>query len=163
MADGITIQRVFDSPRKRVWEVWTDPELVKKWWGPKDFTAPSIKIDFKEGGKYIYCMHGPKGSEWDKDLYSAGVYKEIVPEEKLVATDYFSDEYGNKVDPSAAGMEVDMPSEMNVIVRFEDEDDNKTRLTIEYPLESDEEREALLKSGMEEGWNQSLDKLNLTL
>src|SRR5437879_13910376 len=95
----IVIERVFDAPREKVWEAWTTPEMVKKWWGPEGFTAPSIKIDLKVGGKYIYCMHGPVGSEWDKDMYSAGEFKEIVPNEKIVTTDYFSDEHGNKMNP----------------------------------------------------------------
>ncbi len=72
---GIVIERIFDAPRELVWRAWTDEEMTKKWWGPKDFTAPSIKIDLKVGGKYVFCMRGPKGSEWDKDMYSAGVYK----------------------------------------------------------------------------------------
>ncbi len=81
MADTktITIERIFNAPVEKVWKAWTTPEMVKKWWGPKDFTAPSIKIDFREGGKYVYDMRGPKGSEFDRDMYSAGVYKEIVP------------------------------------------------------------------------------------
>ncbi len=157
---GIVIERVFDAPRELVWKAWTDEEMAKKWWGPKDFTAPSIKIDLRVGGKYIFCMHGPKGSEYDKDLFSAGVYKEIVPNEKLVVTDYFSDENGNMVDPAVYGMKSDMPREMIVTVRFEDMGDNKTKLVIEYPKpESEAQFEAMKKSGMEVGWNQSLDKL----
>ena len=162
MADkkGILIERVFDAPRELVWKAWTIPEIVKKWWGPEGFTAPSIKIDLKVGGKYIYCMHGPKGSEWDRDLYSTGIYKEIIPMGKIVATDYFSDENGNKIDPKEYGMPADAPTEMNVIVKFEDAGDGRTRLVIEYPRpESDAQFEAMKKSGMEQGWNTSLDKL----
>ena len=46
----LVIERVLDAPRERVWEAWTDPEQMKKWWGPKDFTAPTVEIDLKEGG-----------------------------------------------------------------------------------------------------------------
>jgi uncharacterized protein YndB with AHSA1/START domain len=160
MKKEIIIERIFDAPRERVWEAWTDPELVKKWWGPEGFTAPSIKIDLKVGGKYIFCMHGPKGSEYDKDLYSAGVYKEIDPMEKIAASDYFSDENGNKIDPSAVGMGPDIPDEMNVIVKFEDVTNSKTKLSIVYPSpESEVQFKAMQKSGMIEGWNSSLDKL----
>lgn len=161
MADDrqIIISRVFDAPREMVWKAWIDPEMVKKWWGPKDFTAPSIKVDFRVGGKYIYCMHGPAGSEWDKDMYSAGEYKEIVPMEKLVVSDYFSDEEGNQVDPTTMGMPQDFPKEMDVTVTFEAIEDGKTKLSIIYTPASDTQREAMLKTGMEEGWNSSLDKL----
>lgn len=59
----ITISRIFDAPRESVWKMWTDPKEVKKWWGPKDFTAPEIKIDFTVGGKYLYCMRGAGASD----------------------------------------------------------------------------------------------------
>jgi len=162
MADekGVVIERVFDAPRNLVWQAWTDPEMVKKWWGPKDFWAPVVKIDLKVGGKYIFAMHGPAGSEFDKDMYSAGEYKEIVDSEKLVVTDYFSDENGNKVDPKEYGMQGDFPSEQEVTVRFEDAGEGKTKLSIEYPKpETEEQMKAMLASGMKEGWSTSLDKL----
>jgi uncharacterized protein YndB with AHSA1/START domain len=157
---GITIERVFDAPREMIWRAWTEPEMVKRWWGPQGFTAPSIKIDLRVGGKYVFCMHGPKGSEFDKDLYSAGVYKEIVPMEKLAVTDYFSDAEGNKIDPAVYGMTPDTPAEMDVVVTFEEAEGGKTKLTIKYPRpESEEKFQAMLTSGMVEGWNSSLDKL----
>lgn len=159
-AQGIVIERVFDAPKELVWKAWTDPEMVKKWWGPKHFYAPSIKIDLRVGGKYIFCMHGPKDSPYDKNLYSAGIYKEIVPNEKLVVTDYFSDENGNKTNPTEHGLSTDMPGEMEVTVLFEDIGNGKTKLSIVYPKpESEAQFEAMKKSGMEEGWGTSLDKL----
>lgn len=161
---GIEIIRVFDAPREMVWKAWTEPELIKKWWGPEGFSAPSIKVDLKVGGKYIFAMHGPAGSEWDKDMYSAGVYKEIVPHEKLVVTDYFSDEEGNKMTPDKQGMDVDFPEEMTVTVLFEEMEDGKTKLSINYPKpETEAQMEAMLKSGMKEGWASSLDKLEKSL
>ena len=89
----LVIERVVDAPLQRVWEAWTDPEQMKKWWGPKDFTAPSVEIDLKEGGKYLNCMRSPDGQEY----WSTGIYQEIVPMEKLVVTDSFADEQGNVV------------------------------------------------------------------
>ena len=53
------IAREFNAPREIVWKAWSDPEIIKKWWGPKTFSAPFIKNDFKIGGKYLYCMRGP--------------------------------------------------------------------------------------------------------
>lgn len=160
---GIVIERVFDAPREAVWKAWTEPEELKKWWGPVGFWAPSIKIDFRVGGKYIFCMHGPSGGEFDKDVYSGGVYLEIVPNEKLIVTDYFSDETGNKITPQEAGLEQpNFPDEQEVTVRFEDagEGEGKTRLSIEYPKPEDEEQyEAVKNSGMKDGWGSSLDKL----
>jgi uncharacterized protein YndB with AHSA1/START domain len=158
--NGIKIERVFDTPREMLWKAWTSPDMVKRWWGPEGFTAPSIKIDFRVGGKYVYSMHGPTGTEFDKDLYSAGIYKEIIPNEKLVITDYFSDENGNKINPTTVGMNSNMPDEMEVVVRFEDAGNGKTKLVIEYPKPvSEEQFQAMLKSGMQDGWNSSLNKL----
>lgn len=159
-AKGIIIERMIDAPHEAVWQAWTKPELIKKWWGPEGFSAPSIKVDLRVGGKYIFAMHGPQGSEWDKDMYSAGVYKEIVPGEKLVVTDYFSDEDGKIMEPVDFGQDPDFPKESTVTVLFEEKDQGKTKLSIIYPRpEKKEQLVAMLKSGMEAGWNSSLDKL----
>src|SRR5437867_12269293 len=82
----LVISRIFDAPRELVWKAWTDPERVKRWWGPKGFTAPYINIDFRTGGKYLYCMRGvavPGGEE--QDFWSAGTFQRIIPHEKIVA------------------------------------------------------------------------------
>jgi uncharacterized protein YndB with AHSA1/START domain len=71
----LVITRIFDAPREKVWKAWTDPERVKRWWGPKDFTAPVIKIDLRVGGKYLYCMRSPEV----KDFWSGGIFQEVVP------------------------------------------------------------------------------------
>ncbi|HEX7042843.1 MAG TPA: SRPBCC domain-containing protein [Patescibacteria group bacterium] len=155
----IIIEKIFNAPKNKVWEAWTDPELVKKWWGPEGFYAPSIKVDFKVGGKYIYAMHGPKGTQFDNDMYSAGVYKEIVPMEKLVVTDYFSDSEGNKLSPTEQGLPEGMPSEMTVTVLFEEIEENKTKLSIVYIPSSEKEHDAMIASRMEEGWSTSLNKM----
>ena len=161
MENGVTIEREFASPVEMLWKAWTDEELAKKWWGPEHFTAPIIKMDLRVGGKYLFAMHGPAGSQWDKNLYSAGVYKEIVPNKKLVISDYFSDENGNHTSPTEHGLESDMPEEMEVTILFEDLGNGKSKLTIKYPApKTPEEAEAMAKSGMIEGWNTSLDKLS---
>lgn len=157
--ERIIITRVFNAPKEKIWQAWTTLEQVQKWWGPAHFTAPSIKIDFRVGGKYIYAMHGPAGSEWDKDMYSAGIYREIVPNEKIVVTDYFSDENGNKTAPTEHGLSPDMPAEMEVVTKFEEIEPIKTKLSIEYTSKSEKEYEVMKQTRMEEGWGTSLDKL----
>lgn len=157
---ALQIERIFDAPKELVWKAWTDPEMVKEWWGPEGFSAPSIKTDLKVGGKYIYAMQGPAGSEWDKVMYSAGVFKEIVPNEKIVVSDYFSNENGEKMTPDKFGQNPNFPDELTVTVLFEETEDGKTKLSIKYPKpESKEAIEAMMASGMNEGWNSSLDKL----
>ena len=156
----LLITREFNASREKLWNAWTNPEEVMKWWGPENFTCPSAKIDLRVGGKYIYCMHGPAGTEFDKDMYSAGNYLEILPMEKLVIEDYFSDKDGNFMEPKEAGMKDDMPPKMTAYIAFEDAGMGKSKLIIEYDKpESGKQFEAMLNSGMKEGWASSLDKL----
>jgi uncharacterized glyoxalase superfamily protein PhnB/uncharacterized protein YndB with AHSA1/START domain len=76
----IKISRVFDAPVELVWEVWTDPEHLKKWWGPNGFTNTISQMDIKENGKWNLIMHGPDGTDYKNE----SVFKEIVPLKKLV-------------------------------------------------------------------------------
>lgn len=149
----LVIERVLDAPLERVWAAWTDPEQMKKWWGPKEFTAPTVEIDLKEGGKYLNCMRSPDGQEF----WSTGVYREIVPMEKLVVTDSFADEKGNVVPGAHYGMP-DFPLETELTVTFEDQG-GKTKLTLRHAGMPVGEH----GSQAEAGWNESLDKLEESL
>jgi uncharacterized protein YndB with AHSA1/START domain len=151
----ILITRSFAAPIEKVWDAWTNPETAVKWWGPKDWTSPEIKIDLHEGGTYLFCMRSPEG----KDFWSTGTYEEIIPMIKLVFTDSFSDEKGNIMDPVKFGMDLDFPRESKVEVTFDEQDDNVTKLEIKYLPESEKVLKAMVKSQMKEGWNESLDKL----
>lgn len=146
----LVITRVFDAPRNLVWKAWTEPEHVMEWWGPKGFTAPIIKTDFRVGGKSLLCMRSPEG----EDYWSTGVYREIVEPERIVTTDSFSDAQGNVVPASHYRMSGDWPLELLVTVTFE-EDDGKTKLTLRHEGFPDVENRDLAKAG----WNESLDKL----
>lgn len=155
--NALVITRIFDAPRELVWKAWTDPEMFKKWWGPKDFTCPVANIDFRVGGKYHVAMHGPAGSEFDKDLWSTGVYREIVPMEKIVMTDSFADEQGNVVPAThyGMGMNPDFPMETEIIITFEEQENGKTKMTLRHvgmPAGKDSE-------GANQGWSESFDKL----
>jgi len=149
--DGLYISRVFDAPRELVFKAWSDPELAKKWWGPRAYSAPVAKMDFRVGGKYLLCMRGPHPSGGEGDLYSCGVYKEIIPGERIVCTDSFADEHGNIVDSSHYGMP-GFPEAVTVIVTFEDYR-GKTRMTLRQGMP------AFMKEGANQGWNESFDKL----
>ena len=152
----LVITRVFDAPRELVWKAWTDPEQVMRWWGPKLFTSPSCKIDFRVGGKYLFCMRSDRGPEvWQKGLWSTGVYKEIIPMEKIVCTDCFADEHGNVVPATHYGMPADFPLEMLVTVTFEKYKGNKTKMTLTLVgIPAGEHYK-----GANQGWNESFDKL----
>lgn len=146
----LVIARLFDAPRQLVWKAWTDPEHLMKWWGPKSFTAPVCKMDFRVGGKYLFCMRSPEG----QDFWSTGVYREIVPLEKIVCTDSFADENGNIVPASQYGMPGDWPEELLVTITFEDED-GKTKMTLKHVGLPEGEMGEMAGAG----WNESFDKL----
>src|SRR5215204_4191122 len=83
----IVITREFAAPRQLVWDAWTMPEYIEKWFGPRGFTTRVDAFDFKVGGRAVYIMIGPDGTEYP----STGVYQEIVPIEKIVTTDQFGE------------------------------------------------------------------------
>jgi uncharacterized protein YndB with AHSA1/START domain len=146
----IVITRVFDAPRELVWKTWTDPERFKRWWGPKDYTCPFCRMDLRVGGKYLNCMRSPEG----QDFWSTGVYKEIVPLERIVYTDSFADAEGNVVPATHYGMSADFPLETLVTVTFEDFE-GKTKMTLKHigiPA-------GQMKELAGAGWNESFDKL----
>ncbi|MBI4312394.1 MAG: SRPBCC domain-containing protein [Chloroflexi bacterium] len=150
MTSDLVITRTFDAPRELVWKAWTEPERLMRWWGPKGFTAPACKIDLRVGGKYVNCMRSPDG----KDYWSTGVYREIVPMERIVCTDSFADEKGNVVPGSHYGMGEDFPLEMVVTMTLE-EVGGKTRMTLRHGgMPAGEHSE-----GAGAGWNESFDKL----
>ena len=153
--NDLIITRTFNASRELVWRSWTDTELVKRWWGPKIFTSPSCKIDFRVGGKYLFCMRSNSGPEiWQKGIWSTGVYKEIIPMEKIVFTDSFADEKGNVVSPTYYGME-NFPAELQVTLTFEAVEKGKTKMTLYHT--------GIPENMMEEcrtGWNESFDKLD---
>ena len=113
----LVVTRIIDAPLALVWKAWTDPEYVKRWWGPQYYTSPSCKIDLREGGKYIFAMRAPK-EQGGQDSYTAGVYKKIVPMELLEFTQGLADKDGNPIDPAQMGMPPDFPREIRTVVVF---------------------------------------------
>ena len=64
LLENLEITRIFDAPRDLVWKAWTDPKLVKQWWGLKGWTSPSCAIDLRVGGRYLICMKAADGQEF---------------------------------------------------------------------------------------------------
>ncbi len=150
--ERMVITRVFDAPRELVWKAWTDPKYAMQWWGPKGFSTPVCKMDFRVGGKFLICMRSPEGQEF----WNAGEYHEIVPQEKIVSSMYFSDPDGNKVEPEHYGLEHQAIPDAYDVALFEDLGNGKTRLT----FIGNETMEEATRSGQVEGWNQILEKLD---
>ncbi len=147
----VLITREFDAPRESVWKAWTDCDRLMRWWGPKDFTTPTCKINLRSGGQFQNCMRSPEG----RDYCSKGIYREVIPLDRMVFTDSFADEQGNIVPATHYGMSADYPVEMLVSVTFE-EIDGKTKLSLQHKLGPVPASERDL---CEQGWSESLDKL----
>jgi uncharacterized protein YndB with AHSA1/START domain len=76
----LKISRLLNAPRELVWEMWSDPEHIKHWWGPSGFKNTISKMDVKVGGEWEFVMHGPDGT----DYKNKHIYKEIIKPERLV-------------------------------------------------------------------------------
>jgi len=151
VAAPLLITRIFDAPRELVWKAWTDPKYVMQWYGPKGFTSPVCKIDFRVGGKFLFCMRAPDGKEY----WNGGEYFEIVLHEKIVYSMYFADPEGNRVDPATLGISHKASDELYDVVGFEDLGNGKTKLT----FRGNESMEDARNSGQYEGWMQILEKM----
>jgi uncharacterized protein YndB with AHSA1/START domain len=86
----LTVSRVIDAPRERLFRAWTDPDQVPRWWGPKGFVTIESQMDIRPGGAYRAVMRSPAGTDHRK----RGVYREIVAPERLVFTFAWEDENG---------------------------------------------------------------------
>jgi uncharacterized protein YndB with AHSA1/START domain len=76
----IITTRIFDAPRETVFSAWTNPELLKAWWGPKGFTNTFYEFNLKPGGKWKFTMHGPDGGNYENE----SVFVEIKEPEKII-------------------------------------------------------------------------------
>ena len=114
---GLVITRIFDAPRRLVFDMWTEPEHLALWWGPRGFTAISGRLDVRPGGAWSRSMQAPNGSIIRKH----GIYREILAPERLVLT-YITDDAAGNPGP-----------ETLVTVTFADIG-GKTRLTLHQAI-----------------------------
>jgi uncharacterized protein YndB with AHSA1/START domain len=133
-AGEMILTRVFDAPRELVWKLWTEPEHIRKWWGPKGFTLPGCEMDFRSGGRYRFVMRGPDG----QDAPFHGVYREIVRNERIVFTAILDNLPGH---------------ELLTTVTFADEA-GKTKLTVRQTTPPGE-----AGRGQNQGWSETLERL----
>lgn len=146
----VLITRTFDAPRELVFQAWTDPEHLKRWYAPHGCTIDFAALDLRPGGTFLSCIHTPDGH----DCWCKGVYREVVPPERIVYTMAIADEHGNLVGPTEAGMDPDWPHETTVTVTFA-EHGRQTKLTLHQTVS-----EALAKrTGAHPSWLQMLDRL----
>ena len=130
---------------------WLAVPHVRRWWGPRHFSAPACQIDLRVGGRYLFCMRAPDG----QDTWTTGTYQEIVPPERLVYTDSFADQHGNVVPATHYGLGDDFPMEMVVTMTLEALGQERTRLTIRQAGHPEGAMRELASAGL----NEALDKL----
>ncbi len=153
MAKQIEVTRTFNAPVEMVWKVWTDPELVKRWWGPKYFISPTAIIDFREGGKSIVSMMAPK-EMGGQEFYSIWEYVKIVPLQTIEFIQNLSDKDGNKTDPTKVGMPSDFPMNIKTVVTFREIATGKTEMTVTEYADM-----GTMSNFAQIGLEQSLDKM----
>ena len=147
----LIVTRIFDAPRELVFKVWTEPEHIAQWWGPKGFTTRVTELDLRPGGTWRYIMTGPNGAEYP----IKGVFREVIPPERIVTDDGFDEGYEQVVKG-------DLPPGMVTTVSFEDLD-GKTKLTLQMTHASAEDRRQHEAMGVVAGWNSSFDRLEVYL
>jgi uncharacterized protein YndB with AHSA1/START domain len=139
----LVLSRIIDAPPHKVYRAWTEPELLKQWFAPAPFTTPVAELDVRPGGANFLVMRSPEGQE----LPNRGVYLEVVPNERLVFTDAYTEAW----QPSAKPF-------MTVILTFEEEG-GRTRYTARVRHWTAEDRETHEKMGFHQGWGQCTDQL----
>jgi uncharacterized protein YndB with AHSA1/START domain len=134
----IVMTRVFDAPRQLVYDAFTRPELLKRWFGPRGWSLSVCEVDLRVGGGFRFILSGPDG----RQMGMRGVYRELAPPDRSVHMESFDD----------------FPGEAQVTTVLV-EQDGRTTLTATVLSPSREVRDAMIQSGMEHGAAESYDKL----
>jgi uncharacterized protein YndB with AHSA1/START domain len=135
----LIIEHIFDAPRELVFKCWTEPEHLARWIGPRGFSSTILACERRQGGNYRMRMRGPDGQEhWQQ-----GVFREIVPPERIVRTYCWTDADGRPTHP-----------ETLLTVTFADLD-GRTRLTLHQAVFES----VTARDDHQRGWSGSLDKL----
>jgi uncharacterized protein YndB with AHSA1/START domain len=139
----LTLTRIIDAPREKVFKAWTDPALLKQWFAPQPWTTPVVETDVRAGGSILIVMRGPDGTEFP----NRGVYLDVVENERIVSTDAFTKAW----EPSEKPF-------MVVALTFEDQG-GKTKYTARVHHWTVADREAHEKMGFHEGWTICAEQL----
>jgi uncharacterized protein YndB with AHSA1/START domain len=139
----LVLTRLIDAPREKLYRAWTEAALLKQWFAPLPWTTPHAELEVRPGGANLVVMRGPDGQEFP----NRGVYLEVVPNERLVFTDAYTEAW----QPSGRPF-------MTVILTFENEG-GKTRYTARVRHWTVAAREEHEKMGFHAGWGRCTDQL----
>lgn len=138
----ILISRTFDAPRALVFAAWTDPVQLTQWWGPAGFTTPVCEVDVRPGGRMHIVMRDPSGADYPM----IGVFREVVPSERIVFTWQALDAGGNTL------------LDGTTTVTFSEEG-GSTTITVEASADGMTAAAGAALGGMQAGWTQTLERL----
>lgn len=147
----VRIEREFEASIEELWNMWTDPDLFKQWYGPMGMTVPVAEMDVVVGGTRKVCME-MRSPERTMSMWFIGVYKEINRPSRLVYTESMCREDGTIISPQSMGMPEGSPDVTEVIVELR-ESDGKTKMTMVHVGVPE-------GSAGEGGWTQAFDKLS---
>jgi len=151
---AITLERVYDASPEVVWQAWTDPEMIKKWWGPDNVTIPECEIDLRVGGKIYIVMEageamGPyRGTTWPM----LGAFTVVEPRAKLAYA----------VQAWTEGAKEETTIDQGTEVTFAEERGG-TKITVSAAIYKMGPKAGMAAEGMQYGFTQQLEKLNLFL
>jgi uncharacterized protein YndB with AHSA1/START domain len=138
----VIIEREFDAPREKVWQAWTDPELMKQWLGPRKYAMSVEEYEFKPGGSYRYIHKGDDG-----EFAFHGVFHGIYPNEKAIQTF----EFEGLPEPGHVSLDT---------LTLEDLGNGKTKATTISVFQTPQDRDGMVKSGMEQGVREGYERLD---
>jgi uncharacterized protein YndB with AHSA1/START domain len=147
----MVITRTFNASIEKLWDAWGSDESIKRWWGPAGFSAPVVKIDFREGGVSLVCMRSPDGFE----IYNTWSYTKIIPMKSIEFIQHFTDQSGTPIKPAAIGMPPGIPDQVPHTITFKNLANGKSELTITESGYANAEIVAISKAGT----SSMLDKL----
>jgi uncharacterized protein YndB with AHSA1/START domain len=157
----LRFSRVFWAPRQLVFDAWTDPERLARWWGPNEMTNPVCEMDPRVGGAWRIVMRTPDGTEYPM----SGTILEIDAPERLVLSMSLHEhpaEWQAALREALGDAAHDPHREIRMVVTFHEEEDllgARTAITIRQRFATAAERDAYERLGARQGWGQSLDRL----
>lgn len=155
-AKTLTIERVFNSPKEKLWKAYASQEWFEQWWGPEGWQTTTKTFDFRPGGQIHYgmkCVDKNQVEWYGQESWGLMEIEDVNEDTSFSARDYFSDAEG--------AVNHDMPSQRFIVELAEQGD--KTRLICRSITETEQQLEELVNMGMIEGFSSQLNKLESLL
>ena len=146
--------RVLPVPVETAYAAWTEPSLVKQWWGPAGFTCPVADLDVRRGGVSLVAMRAP-AEFGGAEMYNTWTYTQVDPPSRLEYEMRFSTAEGQTISPAEAGIPGGVPDAVPHVVTFEQLDDRHSQVSITEYGYTDQEARDMSQAGLD----QCLDKL----